>query len=83
MSAAQLQSHSFSYCIRREAGYCSIGYNQVNGATIDAFELSDDADTVFVSFFKMSYLASEFTLSQENHVFIMQFAKLEIRLLIN
>ena len=49
-SGAMLTAHVYSHCIRRERGYCSISYNAaISSSTIDSFELSDDAGTVYVS----------------------------------
>ena len=41
----QITGMQYTYCIRREAGYCSITYQQATGTTIDAFQTDDVAIT--------------------------------------
>ena len=41
----QIHGSKWTTCIRREDGYCHIGYRVVEGQTIDTFQLDDTSTT--------------------------------------
>ena len=45
-SGEQITAQAFTFCIRREAGYCAIAYKKAAGSTIDAFILDSDVTQV-------------------------------------
>ena len=76
-SAQQMTSMAFSHCIRREVGYCSISYNEaITSSTIDTFEISDDADTVFVSILELSLSLNTYVSTGANS----QWSKLHLQI---
>ena len=50
--AEQISGNIYTYCVRREKGYCSIIYQPATGETIDTFQLDDIATSINVSHIK-------------------------------
>ena len=46
----QISGNVYTYCVRREKGYCTIMYQVATGETIDTFQLDDIATSINVSY---------------------------------